>query len=74
MADRQSAGAVTDAYAEEPELLPPEWNLDLAAALTRLLTATLLGLLAGSPQCRSPTLKRVRDEGAPDLGPLGGGR
>lgn len=38
---------LTDAYAEEPELLPPEWNLDFAAALTRLLTATLLGLLAG---------------------------
>lgn len=47
---------LTDAYAEEPELLPPEWNLDFAAALTRLLTATLLGLLAGSPcECRSPT-------------------
>lgn len=25
---------LTDAYAEEPELLPPEWNLDFAAALT----------------------------------------
>lgn len=40
---------LTDAYAEEPEVLPPEWNLDFASALTRLLTATCLGLISGSP-------------------------
>ena len=37
---------LTDAYAEEPEV-PPEWNLDFASALTRLLTATCVGLLCG---------------------------
>ncbi|MGH3970892.1 MAG: TetR family transcriptional regulator [Mycobacterium sp.] len=35
-----------DAFAEEPEV-PPEWNLDFAPALTRLLTATCVGLLIG---------------------------
>ncbi|HEU4361687.1 MAG TPA: TetR/AcrR family transcriptional regulator [Mycobacterium sp.] len=35
---------LADAYAKEPEL-PPEWNLDFATALTRLLTATCRGLL-----------------------------
>lgn len=40
---------LTDAYAEEFEVLPPEWNLDFAAALTRLLTATCIGLLSESP-------------------------
>lgn len=39
---------LTDAYAEEPEALPPEWNLDFASALTRLLTATCIGLMSGS--------------------------
>ncbi|OOK68623.1 transcriptional regulator domain protein [Mycobacterium kansasii] len=37
---------LTDAYAEEPDVLPPEWNLDFASALTRLLTATCFGLTA----------------------------
>lgn len=39
---------LNDAYAEEPEVLPPEWNLDFASALTRLLTATCIGLVAES--------------------------
>ncbi len=39
---------LTDVYAEEPDVLPPEWNLDFAAALTRLLTATCCGLTAKS--------------------------
>jgi hypothetical protein len=39
---------LTDAYAEEPEVLPPEWNLDFVSALTRLLTATCLGLISES--------------------------
>jgi AcrR family transcriptional regulator len=39
---------LTDAYAGEPEGLPPEWNLDFASALTRLLTATCVGLIAES--------------------------
>ena len=39
---------LTDAYAEESEVVPPEWNLDFATALTRLLTATCIGLISGS--------------------------
>jgi AcrR family transcriptional regulator len=39
---------LTDAYAEEPEVLPPEWHLDFAGALTRLLTATCIGLISES--------------------------
>ena len=39
---------LTDAYADEPEVLPPEWNIDFASALTRLLTATCLGLVSES--------------------------
>lgn len=39
---------LNDAYAEEPGVVPPEWNLDFAAALTRLLTATCVGLISGS--------------------------
>ena len=39
---------LTDVYAEEPEVVPPEWNLDFASALTRLLTATCIGLISGS--------------------------
>ena len=35
---------LTDAYAEEPEALPPEWNIDFTSALTRVLTATCIGL------------------------------
>jgi AcrR family transcriptional regulator len=40
---------LSDVYAEEPETLPPEWNIDFASALTRVLTATCVGLSAGSP-------------------------
>ncbi|MGZ4583399.1 MAG: TetR family transcriptional regulator [Mycobacterium sp.] len=39
---------LTDAYADEPDALPPEWNIDFASALTRVLTATCVGLEAGS--------------------------
>ena len=39
---------LTDAYAEEPEV-PVDWNLDFASALTRVLTATCIGLVSGSP-------------------------
>ena len=39
---------LNDAYAEEPEVLPPEWNIEFAPALSRVLTATCIGLLAGS--------------------------
>ena len=42
-----------DAFAEEPEV-PPDWNLDFAAALTQLLTATCVGLLSESAE-RNPT-------------------
>ena len=40
---------LSDVYAEEPESLPPEWNIDFASALTRVLTATCVGLSSGSP-------------------------
>jgi len=40
---------LTDAYAEEPEALPPEWNIEFAPALTRVLTATCVGLVPESP-------------------------
>ncbi|ODR12240.1 transcriptional regulator [Mycobacterium shimoidei] len=36
-----------DAYPEGTEV-PPDWNIDFAAALTRLLTATCVGLIAQS--------------------------
>jgi AcrR family transcriptional regulator len=36
---------LTDAYADEPGV-PPDWNLDFASALTRLLTATCVGLMS----------------------------
>ncbi|WP_076126773.1 MULTISPECIES: TetR family transcriptional regulator [unclassified Mycobacterium] len=39
---------LTDAYAEEPDALPPEWNIDFASALTRVLTATCIGLVSES--------------------------
>jgi AcrR family transcriptional regulator len=39
---------LSDAYAEEPEALPPEWNIDFASALTRVLTATCIGLASES--------------------------
>jgi AcrR family transcriptional regulator len=41
---------LSDVYAEEPEALPPEWNIDFASALTRTLTATCVGLSSESPQ------------------------
>jgi AcrR family transcriptional regulator len=40
---------LTDAYAEEPDALPPEWNIDFVSALTRVLTATCVGLVSESP-------------------------
>ena len=36
---------VTDAYADEAAV-PPDWDVDFAPALTRLVTATCVGLLA----------------------------
>jgi AcrR family transcriptional regulator len=39
---------ISDVYAEEPEVLPPEWNIDFVSALTRVLTATCIGLHSGS--------------------------
>lgn len=38
---------LADAYAMEPEV-PPDWNLDFRTALTRLLTATCVGLIEQS--------------------------
>ena len=38
---------VTDAYAEEADV-PPDWNVDFTPALTRLVTATCVGLLASN--------------------------
>ncbi len=39
---------LNDAYADDPGVVvPPEWNLDFASALTRLLTATCEGLIEG---------------------------
>jgi AcrR family transcriptional regulator len=38
-----------DAFAKNPEVRP-EWNLDFASALTRLLTATCVGLLSESTE------------------------
>jgi hypothetical protein len=40
---------LTDAYAEEPKV-PVDWNPDFASALTRLLTATCVGLLSESTE------------------------
>lgn len=39
--------SLTEAYADEPELAPG-WDLDFGTALTRLLTATCIGLLEQS--------------------------
>jgi AcrR family transcriptional regulator len=39
---------LADHYADEPEVLAPEWNIDFASALNRLLTATCIGLVSGS--------------------------
>lgn len=35
--------------ADQPGSIPPEWNIDFPSALTRVLTATCIGLLAESP-------------------------
>ena len=35
---------LADAYAEETDV-PPDWNIDFTAALTRLITATCVGLM-----------------------------
>jgi AcrR family transcriptional regulator len=40
---------ISDTYAEEPEVLPSEWNIEFGSALTRVLTATCIGSLPGSP-------------------------
>jgi hypothetical protein len=40
---------LTDAYADEPEVMPSEWNIEFGPALTRVLTATCIGLIAESP-------------------------
>jgi AcrR family transcriptional regulator len=40
---------LSDSYGEEPDVLPPEWNLDFESALARVLTATCIGLQSGSP-------------------------
>ena len=40
---------LTDAYADEPEARPPEWNIEFPSALTRVLTATCVGLVPESP-------------------------
>jgi AcrR family transcriptional regulator len=39
---------LSDVYAEEPGVHPEEWNIDFASALTRVLTATCIGLMSGS--------------------------
>jgi len=39
---------LSDVYEEEPEVLPQEWNIDFASALTRVLTATCIGLISVS--------------------------
>jgi AcrR family transcriptional regulator len=40
---------LTDAYADQPEAVPPEeWNIEFSSALTRVLTATCIGLYAES--------------------------
>ena len=36
---------LADAYAEETEV-PPDWNIDFRSALTRLITATCVGLMS----------------------------
>jgi AcrR family transcriptional regulator len=38
--------ALADAYAEESTQIPPDWNIDFRSALTRLVTATCVGLIA----------------------------
>lgn len=40
---------LADEYAKRPDV-PPDWKIDFTAALTRLITATCVGLLAESDQ------------------------
>lgn len=49
---------LTAAFADEPEV-PPDWNLDFAAALARLLTATCVGLIAESRNAGAESLART---------------
>lgn len=37
---------LTDVYAKGAQVVPPEWNLGFASALTRLLTARCIGLIS----------------------------
>jgi AcrR family transcriptional regulator len=41
---------LTTAYADEPEVQVPEWNIEFPSALTRVLTATCIGLVTESPR------------------------
>lgn len=34
---------ISDVYEEEPEVLPPEWNIEFGPALKRVLSATCIG-------------------------------
>jgi AcrR family transcriptional regulator len=43
---------LSDVYAEEPEVLPQEWNIEFASALTRVLTATCIGLMSAASAVR----------------------
>jgi AcrR family transcriptional regulator len=40
---------LADEYAKRPDV-PPDWKIDFTAALTRLITATCVGLLAAADQ------------------------
>lgn len=40
---------ISDVYEEEPEALPPEWNIEFGSALARVLTATSIGLVSRAP-------------------------
>jgi AcrR family transcriptional regulator len=39
---------LTHAYGDEPEAIAPEWNIDFASALARVLSATCVGLVSES--------------------------
>ncbi|ORA16742.1 TetR family transcriptional regulator [Mycobacterium asiaticum] len=39
---------ISDVYEEEPEVLPPEWNIEFGPALKRVLSATCIGSIPGS--------------------------
>ncbi len=38
--------------ADQPESIPPEWNIDFVSALTRVLSATCIGLVAESQRAQ----------------------